>query len=70
MGGQHKLYGGLDELQGVELMESEFGIRVEKGKSPYSQREGVGKREDSKAGENALEGNELGELAGRQAFGF
>ena len=30
----------------------------------------VGREEESGAGENALEGNELGELAGRQAFGF
>ena len=63
-------YGRSEVVLLGEWVESESGIRVEKGKSPYLRREGAGREEESRAGENALEGNELGELAGRQAVGF
>ena len=70
MEGQHKFYGGLNEVKEAGMAVSEFGIQVEEGRSPYLRREGVVKGEESRAEENALEGNELEVLAGRQAFGF
>ena len=54
----------------VGMAVSEFGIRVEEGRSPYLRWEGAGNGEESRAEENALEGNGLEVLASRQAFGF